>query len=269
VNLPVPTHDLEQINAELTKRIALLLAEVAQLKKVLFGQKRERVTNSAQLELLSAVINDAIAGMNAGDPNAADVATAMMKDIKDDIDNTPQKTQGKSGKRGHGRRDPDDLELPIQRVEIDPPEVINNRDAFEKIGEQVSSHVEWLPSSLVRVDVVLNSYRRIGDGFVDISTAEMPIRFIDKSIVGPSFVANSFRGVLRTKVVCSRWPSMHPCCLLRWLHRTSVSCGPSNQPQRSRDCFEKVRGRWPLHPHAKRRRNHRTTSTPCHRRSCE
>jgi transposase len=191
MNRPAQVSDLERVNADLMKRIEVLLAEVARLQKALYGQKRERVTNGAQLELLASIIKDAVAGLAAGDPNAEAAANAAIQEMKDHIEGEPKpKAKPDASKRKHGRRDPDTLELPVCRVEIDPADVINDRAAFEKIGEQVSSHVEWLPSSLVRVDVVLNRYRRIGDGFVDISTPEMPIRFIDKSIVGPSFVAN-------------------------------------------------------------------------------
>ena len=53
-------------------------------------------------------------------------------------------------KRGHGRRNLDLSNLPVETARRDPPEVIANPEAFEKIGEETSSRIGFRPASYVR-----------------------------------------------------------------------------------------------------------------------
>jgi len=57
-------------------------------------------------------------------------------------------------KKGHGRRNLDLSNLPVETARLDPPEVIANPDAFEKIGEETSSRVGFRPASYVRLVLI-------------------------------------------------------------------------------------------------------------------
>ncbi len=55
----------------------------------------------------------------------------------------------------HGRRKLSEEDLPVERLVIEPPEKqLAGGESLVKIGEEVSHHVDYRPSSLVRVEVV-------------------------------------------------------------------------------------------------------------------
>jgi transposase len=65
----------------------------------------------------------------------------------------PHRPSGKpnrKSRKGHGRRNLDLSNLPIETARRDPPEVIANPEAFEQIGEETSSRVGFRPASYVR-----------------------------------------------------------------------------------------------------------------------
>jgi transposase len=57
-------------------------------------------------------------------------------------------------RKGHGRRNLDVSNLPVETARRDPPEVIANPEAFEKIGEETSSRVGFRPASYVRLVLI-------------------------------------------------------------------------------------------------------------------
>jgi transposase len=64
--------------------------------------------------------------------------------------NHPTGKRNRKSRKGHGRRNPDLSNLPIETARRDPPEVIANPAAFEKIGEETSSRVGFRAASYVR-----------------------------------------------------------------------------------------------------------------------
>ena len=65
----------------------------------------------------------------------------------------PHHSAGKpnrKSRKGHGRRNLDLSNLPIETARRDPPEVIANPEAFEQIGEEKSSRVGFRPACYVR-----------------------------------------------------------------------------------------------------------------------
>jgi len=57
-------------------------------------------------------------------------------------------------KRGHGRRNLDLSNLPVETARRDPPEVIANPEAFDKVGEETSSRIGFRPASYVRLVLI-------------------------------------------------------------------------------------------------------------------
>jgi hypothetical protein len=158
-------------------RIAELEAELSALREVL--EEKNRTT-----ELLQADLKRYRYAYNVGQPNcpervpkdqlqlafervlecippANDVPDAGLSDTAN-LPSTGAEPSGgvpprhPAGKRnrncreGHGRRNLDLSNLPIETARRDPPEVIANPEAFEQIGEERSSRVGFRPASYVR-----------------------------------------------------------------------------------------------------------------------
>jgi transposase len=66
----------------------------------------------------------------------------------------PAGKRNRNSRKGHGRRNLDLSNLPVETARRDPPEVIANPEAFEKIGEETSSRVGFRPASYVRLVLI-------------------------------------------------------------------------------------------------------------------
>lgn len=158
-------------------RIAELEAELSGLRELL--EEKNRTT-----ELLQADLKRYRYAYNVGQPNcpervpkdqlqlafervlecippANDVPDAGVSDAANLPSTGAEPSSGvpphhPAGKRnrncreGHGRRNLDLSNLPIETARRDPPEVIANPTAFEQIGEEKSSRVGFRPASYVR-----------------------------------------------------------------------------------------------------------------------
>ena len=163
-------------NARLTAENAELSATVSELRKLhdgltlalarmqrqLFGQKAERVpTADTQLPLLE--ILRALGRLPPEAPIAEASASAAV---------VPEKEKKKKV-TPHGRRKLSEENLPVVHLVIEPPERhLAGGEALVRIGEEVSHHVDYRPSSLVRVEVVRPKYLRPED--VGTSAASAP-----------------------------------------------------------------------------------------------
>jgi transposase len=90
---------------------------------------------------------------DAPDAGASDATHLPSTDAESSGGVPPHRPAGKrnrNGRKGHGRRNLDLSNLPVETARRDPPEVIANPEAFEKIGEEISSRVGFRPASYVR-----------------------------------------------------------------------------------------------------------------------
>ena len=187
------------LESELVARNRLVLeltVEIAALKKQMFGPKAERVHHAeAQLSLLAVL--EQLGRFTAGDVNAGERAAALLDELSDQVNNKkPDPEEPKSKPRAHnktphGRRQLNQAELPVVRVILEPFErTAPGGELLVKIGEEVSSHIDHRPGSLVRVEVVRCKYLRPEDVATSATSATSAttavMTSIDDAAEGPS-----------------------------------------------------------------------------------
>lgn len=186
-NLPAEVNLLQQIVVQLLQAVedkdqllARLQQQLAQLLRYRYGQKRERIDEN-QLFLFAAQIiaasQRAIAASNEGP--AVDASRSDSKE-----------KQEKPERRGHGRKPlPESLER--RRVVFDLEESQRQcqhcQTPMQKIGEDVSERLEFVPASLQVIEEVRPKYACAkGCG---VSAAEKPAAPIEKGLPGPGLLA--------------------------------------------------------------------------------
>jgi transposase len=174
--------DNERLAAEREHYRELYLRTLAQCRKLelgLLGQKAERLSpNDAQLtmQVLATLLG----------PRVDDTAPAPPVDEQRIREHTRPKPSG---------RKPLPNRLPRVDVEILPDEVERQgRDAFERIGEDISETVERRPASLVVVRVHRPKFvrkDRLRAAETDIVVALPPSRPIERGLAGPGLLADT------------------------------------------------------------------------------
>ena len=158
------------------------LEQCRKLERGILGPKRERLPpNEAQLSM-------AVLGQMLGDRAAA----AAMVGTDDDA--AVDKVREHERRKPTGRR-PLPETLPRVDIEILPPEVERDgRDAFERIGEEVSETVERRPASLVVVRVRRPKFVRKDrerNAETKVLVGEAPELPIPRGLAGPGLLADT------------------------------------------------------------------------------
>jgi len=188
-NLPSEVNVLQQIVLQLLQTVEdkdQLLARVqhqlVQLLRYRYGQKRERIDEN-QLFLFAAQIIAASQGASAatsGEEPAVDSPRADSKEKKE-----------RAERRGHGRR-PLPKTLERRRVVLDLEESQRQcqhcQTPMQKIGEDVSERLEFIPASLQVIEEVRPKYACAkGCG---VAAAPKPAAPIEKGLPGPGLLAH-------------------------------------------------------------------------------
>ena len=151
---------------ELLRRHNLLLNELTQLKKLIFGPKRERFiseVNTHQLSLFGAE------------------ESVMESDAIDEKQHISY--DRKVAKRHPGRTELPD-HLPIEEVIIEPEE---DTTGMKRIGEEITDTLEYTPASLIRKRTIRPKYAKLdGEGVV---IGKLPSRPIPKAIAEASLLS--------------------------------------------------------------------------------
>jgi transposase len=175
---------------EYRKLVLHLKEENERLKRGLLGQKAERVPrNDAQLSL--AVLGLAMAG--TGDALAAQAAEIAVEEQL-----IAQHTRQKP------TRKPLPSDIPRVAIEILPPEVEREPDAFERIGVETREVLERRPAATVIVALSYPKFVRKDRGrrgpaqILVGETVELPI---PRGVAGPSFLADT---------IVRRWQDHQP-----------------------------------------------------------
>jgi transposase len=184
-NLPAEVNVLQQIVLQLLQAVedkdqllARIQHQLAQLLRYRYGQKRERIEEN-QLFLFAAQI----IAVN----QRANAATSSEKTA----DSLAGKEKKESERRGHGRRPlPESLER--RRVVFDLEESERQcphcQRPMQKIGEDVSERLEFIPASLQVVEEVRPKYACAkGCG---VAAAEKPVAPIETGLPGPGLLAH-------------------------------------------------------------------------------
>jgi transposase len=186
---------------EFRKLYLLVTLELERLKRQLFGKKAESV-DPAQVQLAFGPVLDALERARGG-------GAAELEQVESELAKLRERAQAEVARRKvdkkapapHGRRDLSLEDLPVETIVLEPPErLLPGGDALVKIGEEVSEHLDHRPSSLVRVRVVRNKYRRPEPGAAPVAEVEgrapgriviapMPERPIPRGIAGPGLLA--------------------------------------------------------------------------------
>lgn len=155
---------------EYKKLYELVSLELERTRRHLFGKKAETVDPAqTQLAFLLATASEKLANARPG--TSAD------------------KQRGERGKSPpHGRNKVPE-HLPTERIELVPPEVQRDPDAWQRIGEETRELIEWRSASHVRVVVVRPKYVRKGAEQTSIAIAEPIALPIDRGLAGPGLLA--------------------------------------------------------------------------------
>jgi transposase len=189
-NLPSEVNLLQQIVLQLLQVVedkGQLLTRVqhqlAQLLRYRYGQKRERIDEN-QLFLFAAQIIAASQRASAATSSEEPLASAAPS--RADSKEKKEKLE----RRGHGRKPlPESLER--RRVVFDLEESQRQcrhcQTPMQKIGEDVSERLEFIPASLQIIEEVRLKYACAkGCG---VSAAEKPTAPIEKGLPGPGLLA--------------------------------------------------------------------------------
>jgi len=145
--------------AELRKLYENLCHEYSKLRRKVMGPTREHVSvGEAQHSLFELLEKLGL------------VKTATKVEPKDELDGLRRRLeegrrqeQKKRTAKPHGRRDLTGVDLPVERIVLEPSErLMKGGELLEKIGEEVAEVLERRPASLVRVQVVRPKYKKPG-----------------------------------------------------------------------------------------------------------
>jgi transposase len=185
--LEVQMAAVAQERDEYRKLVLHLREENERLKRGLIGQKAERLPkNDAQLSLM--LLGLAL----GGETDTTEVAPAAAQQVVE------RHTRAKPVRR------PLPDTLPRVQIEIAPPEVERDPDAFELIGTETRAVLERRPSSTVVVEITYKKYVRKDrkrDSTTEVwapDAVELPIR---RGVAGPSLLADT---------IVRRWQDHQP-----------------------------------------------------------
>ena len=171
---------------EYRKLVLHLREENERLKRGLIGQKAERLPkNDAQLSLL-------MLGLALGGESDALPPTPSPEQV------VAEHTRAKPVRRPL----PDNL--PRERIEIVPPDVERDPDAFELIGTETREVLERRPSATIVVEIAYKKYVRKDrdrNGITEIWAPDVLELPIPRGIAGPSMLADT---------IVRRWQDHQP-----------------------------------------------------------
>ncbi len=180
---------------EYRKLVLHLREENERLKRGLLGQKAERLpANDAQLSLM--MIGLALHGEPATEPVAPPPAE----------ENVAAHTRRKPVRK------PLPADLPRVQVEIVPPEVEREPDAFELIGTDVRAVLERRPASTVVLEILYKKFvrkERIRGVETEVFVADALELPIERGIAGPGMLADS---------IVRRWQDHQPLTRLEGIY---------------------------------------------------
>lgn len=167
-NISSLDYDLPTDVATLQAEVIYLRQELSKLKRLIFGQKRERFVPNANPEQLDIALDN-----QRSEAVAVDTETISYRRKKKSKKYTP-----------HGRNPLPD-HLPRKELVIKPDRDVS---ALKKIGEEITEELEYEPGKLYVNRYVRPKYALPEDSGVII--ADLPTRPIDKGIAGPGLLAH-------------------------------------------------------------------------------
>jgi len=155
-------------NKSLQFEIQRLKQELAEIKRLIFGQKRERFIAPETVDQLSLLADN-----STGQTPAPVVETI-----------TYNRSKTSPSVKGHGRGELP-AHLPRNEIVIEPEE---DTSGLVRIGEVITEELEYTPPELIVNRYIRPKYVRADNGGILIG--ELPNRPIEKGIPGPGLLAN-------------------------------------------------------------------------------
>ena len=165
---------LRSENDQLKTENFLLKEKVQFLVKKLFGRSSEKL-NPDQMQLALEELRDLQAELELAEVKA------------EETEEEPEEKESKRGKRKPlDTRIPEDL--PVEFIVIEPDEVLENPELWEKIGEERTEQLDVTPTRFFKTITIRNKYKRIDDRSVAPVVAPAPKRLIDNSYASASLI---------------------------------------------------------------------------------
>lgn len=155
-----------QIIREKDKQISVLKAELKQLKKLIFGSKKERFIPDVNEEQLQLFLSD--------------------QELIEPIAEVKQISYDRTKKSNHPGRNSIPDHLPIEEVVLEPEDI--DVSTLEKIGEQVTETLKYTPASLIKKRIIRPKY--IDRKNAKIHIANCPDRALPKCMADSSLLAH-------------------------------------------------------------------------------
>jgi transposase len=180
---------------EYRKLVLHMREEIERLKRGLLGQKAERLpANDAQLSLM-------MIGLALGDASANALQPAAPI----------EQTVAEHTRRKPVRKPPPE-HLPRVQIEIVPPEVERDPDAYELIGTDLRAVLERRPSSTVVLEILYKKFvrkERVRGVETEIFVADALELPIERGTAGPGLLADS---------IVRRWQDHQPLTRLEGIY---------------------------------------------------
>ena len=155
---------------EKSKRMAVLEFELAQLKRLIFGSRRELFKAAEVPEQLSLGFEGAEVPVEAAPVQSEEITYTRKKNAN------------------HKGRQPLPEHLPVEDVVIEPEEDVTG---MKYIGDEVTETVDYIPGSLIKRRYIRRKYVRqeSEEGQSEVVIGELPYRPIEKGIAEAGLLA--------------------------------------------------------------------------------
>lgn len=166
--LEIKLRHSEEKHQQAEEKVRYLQFEIDQLKRMLFGAKRERFISNIPVEQLPLPFD------------IEEIAVTPPAQIEQ-ISYTREKTKSKA--KHPGRLD-FPTHLPVEEIIIEPEESV---EGLQFIGNEITKELDYTPAKLFVRHYIRPKYTRPeGEGIV---TGQLPVRPIEKSSAGPGLLA--------------------------------------------------------------------------------
>jgi transposase len=170
---------------EYKKLYELIALELERVKRHLRAQNKSERVDAAQVQLAFAEVAKLVV--------PPDLAQAIADQENEEAEQPRTDASKRRGPHGRGKLAD---HLPVERIEVEPPENLRScpccGKAKTKIGEEVSSRLDWRPASLVHVQTARIKYApSCGCEEGGVVIASVPDAApVDRGLAGPGLLAH-------------------------------------------------------------------------------
>jgi transposase len=167
IHLKEQNNQLEEQKKHLEEELKFLQFNYDQLKRMLFGAKRERFISNAVVNQMTLPF----------DVPTEPVTTPAVETI--------EYTRKKSSRENHHGRLELPSHLPVEEVIIEPEQ---STEGLKCIGQEITSELDYTPASFLVRKYIRNKYAMLNGEGILIGT--LPVRPIEKGIAGAGLLSN-------------------------------------------------------------------------------